>query len=280
MVGRAKALGGIMERLGHDRILRVMAMTRFHFIAGLPGAGGPLLAGILRQNPRFLVGQDGRAEAVFRALAPLFDRTGKLGGMLDAGQRAAILRGVVDGIYNERPLEAVVFDLHHGWLMQLDRLAALFPLSRVLVPIRNPAMIVEAMLRAEGAAQEDAEARAEAIMAPDGPLGGALGVLRNALMSRHSERLLLVDQDRLMENPTEAMGIVAHFLREEAYEYDFSEVSVVDTDLGETMPTLVEVAPQVATPLLSLRKHQKLSGRAFWRNLRRTNATMMLRHAP
>lgn len=270
-----------MEYIARDRILKVMAMTRFHFVAGLPLAGGDLLCGLLSQNPRFMIGQDGRALSVFSTFGPLLDETGAMGGMLDPGQRAAIMRGVLDGIYNDRPLESVIFDLNHSWLTQMDRLAQLYPLSRFLVPVRNPAMMAEHWLARLDASAGDHEALIAQAFGADGQFGSALDVLRNALHGRHSERMLLVDQDRLLENPTEAMRIIYHFLREEEFEHDFDAVTVFNSDLGGGLdPEIYEVSPEEPAHLLTPREAQKLSGKAFWRNVRRTNATMMLRHAP
>lgn len=258
-----------------------MAMTRFHFVAGLPMSGGDLLCGILSQNPRFVVGQNGRAQTVFGTFGPLLDESGPMGGMLDPGQRAAIMRGVLDGIYNERPLESVIFDLNHSWLTQMDRLAQLYPLSRFLVPVRNPAMIAEAWLSRLDAPTSEHAALCEQAFASDGQFGRALDVLRNALHARHSERMLLVDEDRLRENPTEAMRIIYHFLREEEFGHEFDAVTVRESDLGGGGdPVIRSVEPQDPAHLLSPRAAQRLSGVAFWRNVRRSNATMMLRHAP
>lgn len=266
--GRQGMIAGSVENSGRFRTL-----TRYHFIAGLPRAGLALLAALLDQNPRFLAGTDSPAASLFADLLERYSDGGVCAGLLEEDQGLALLRAALDSVYQARPQGAVVFDANPAWLAHIDALVRLYPLSRFIICVRNPAAIVNSFALADGiAATGPALADyADRLVDEDGLIGQQLMALRDALSSRHAERMLVLDYDRLADDPDEVLDVLYDFLREPTFAHD---VYNIELD-GEAGP----VQRSGNLSILPTRMILQLSGRAFWRNLKRTQATMLLGRA-
>jgi sulfotransferase len=257
-----------MEFLSRDKILKVMSLTRYHFVAGLPRSGAEEITTILSQNPRFVIRADGKAQTVFREMLYQMTDEASVGQMLDDDQRRALLRSVMDAVYHARPLDSVIFDVDTAWLQMPEVLIELYPLSRFIVPVRNPAHIVNDICISTHTAPEDFEIAAASILSDTGEIGAPLAALRTLLTGPNSERVILVDYDRLISDPDEAIEILYDFVREPACNHEFAGIlEEPDLDMDDEGK-----APLVLPTKIS----QRLSGKAFWRNLKKTDATMML----
>jgi len=229
-----------------------------------------LLTALLRQNPRFVTDSDGPAQAVFADLVARYAQGGPMADLLKDDQKIALWRNVIGAVHHRRAANTVVFDNNVDWLPYVDLLVRLYPLSRFILCVRNPAFIantleIERDTTVEG--PQDTET-IEALMGADGPVGRPIADLREALSSRHAERMFVLDYDRLADDPDEVLDVLYDFLREPGFSHDFNNIGS-DDFVG---PVRRSTTPMVLTTRTILR----LSGRAFWRNLRRTSATMML----
>lgn len=260
---------------GHrsETVTRNRALARYCFISGLPRSGMHVLVALLKQNPAFVARADSPAETVFRALSERFAAGQAASEGLTEPERLALLRGGVDAIYHDRPLGSTVADANRAWLGHITTLARLYPLSRFIVCLRNPAHIVNSLAVDDGAAEGDnslSDLIGE-VMAPTGMVGAEIEALRSALSSSEAERVFLLDYDRLADDPEDVMDVLYDFLRMDPFEHDFGAVTL----WGADVPVRRSDKPNV----LSTRTLLQLSGRAFWRNLKRTEATMLLGRA-
>lgn len=256
---------------GNTSDIRVLA--RYHFLAGLPRSGVSVLASLLNQNPRFHVGKGGPAQQLLENARNRMFPGGPEADLLDDAQKIALLRGIMAAVYHDRRPDSVVFDAHPLWLEQMDLLVSLYPLCRFIVCVRNPAWIVNSMMSGNPDLEQSGPAQIRFIkdqISAGGDVGQAMNRLRRALSSRHSERMLLIDYDRLTEDPELTMEVIYDFLREPEFRHDFSDISGFDENISG--PVIRSARPTV----LSARSVLQLSGRAFWRNLRNTSATMLL----
>lgn len=251
---------------------KVSVLTRFHFICGLPRSGSGILSALLNQNPRFEATSLGPAQPVFADLVTRYADGGDMADLLDDTQKIALWRNAINAIYHRRLVGGVVFDHNPDWLPYVDLLIRLYPLSRFILCVRNPAAIVNAyeFARTEGDENDQGQA-IETLMAPDGEIGAQIQALREALSSRHAERMLVIDYDRLTDDPEDVMDVLYDFLREPEFSHDFQDIGPV-AKTGFSGPVERSTTPMILTTRTIL----QLSGRAFWRNLRRTSATMML----
>ncbi len=251
----------------------LISVQRFHFICGLPRSGEKVLAALLNQNPRFSAVSDSAAQPVFADLVTRFADGGEKSDLLDDAQKIALWRSAIGAVHSGRHLHSVLFEHNPDWLPYIDLLVRLYPLSRFLICVRNPAAIANAYeLHREGGEDDESQAAAIAdLMDEDGEVGSQIAALRAALSSRHAERILVIDYDRLADDPEDVMNVVYDFLREPEFEHDYADLG---TPEGHDVSGPVE---RSNTPMiLNTRTILQLSGRAFWRNLKRTSATMML----
>ncbi|NOX40311.1 MAG: sulfotransferase [Alphaproteobacteria bacterium] len=264
-----------MRRHSIENTPNIRSLAKFHFIAGLPRSGVSLLTALLNQNPRFMAGDNDTAEVTLtKIVESLADSRSGL-ELLDQAQKIALLRGVLDAVYHDRPLGSVVFDANRNWLAHTDQLVALFPLARFIICVRNPASIVNS-IELSGPLNGDEQSLAKSatkLMGIKGEIGREIDQLRMALSGQHTERMFVLDYDRLTDDPEEVMDALYDFLREPEFAHDFE-------NLGGRTAGLSGPVHRAQRPLvLPTRLILQLSGAAFWRNLKRTSATMMLGRA-
>ena len=115
-----------------------------HFISGLPRSGSTLLAGILRQNPKFQASISGPLAEIFTgAFRTMSLSEGSL--FVADEQRRRVLTSIVGAYYAHAADRNVVFDTNRGWCSMLPAITQLFPKSRVICCIRNPAWILDSV---------------------------------------------------------------------------------------------------------------------------------------
>src|SRR5271169_5776235 len=108
-----------------------------HFIASLPRSGSTLLAGILRQNPRFHAGMTGPVGSMYMALESTMSRRNETAIFIDDQQRRAVLSGLFNSYYANIHTERVVFDTNRAWCTKLPALTQLFPSARIICCVRD-----------------------------------------------------------------------------------------------------------------------------------------------
>ena len=260
-----------MQLASTDHILKVVSMTRFHFVAGLPKAGARRLCAVLAQNPKFTVSSDSPAEQVFTLLNAASENSRlPLHGAGETTQ-AALLRGALDAVHHDRPMNAVVFDNNPDWLAHIEQLAGLFPLSRFLILVRDPARIAADMAEESGGAQ-----RPSALMAKQGPIGAPIELLRGVLKSEAAKRICVVDYDRLLSDPNHVFDAIYGFLGETGFDHDFRGLPEVTAEpLAEAMRPM----RKVVGPNQSGAHRDTSSNVPVWRRSQNSAATMILPEA-
>lgn len=257
-----------MELLSGENILKVMSVTRFHFIAGMPTAGADQLAMILAQNPTFIARTDSPAEDIFTDMLERFETPGSGMQGLDPECRSALLRASLDAVHNKRPLESVVFDNNAHWMARLDQMAALFPLSRFIFMVRDPATIAADLANDSGNARPPAE-----LLAEDGAIGGPLQHVHSALNGAHAERVLLIDHARLTSEPQHVLNVLYRFLREPEFSHDLRSLDMAQ----DALPKPLRGQKRVVSVTEPTRKRRDLDAHIpVWRRTPRTEATMLL----
>lgn len=249
-----------MELLGKEKTLKVMSVTRYHFIAGLPCAGAELLTDLLAQNQRVCATTHSAAANVMAELEAQFQNTASAFSTLDGGCRTAMMRAGLDAVHHARPLDAAIFDNNPAWMAQTFALSKLFPLSRFIFMVRDPAAIVETL----GADS----AKAEALMGDDGAIGAPLRLLSQILAGPNADRVLLIDYDRLMADPEGVMGLLYRFLRLPGYAHDMSILGA----RAAPVPKRRTIALGRPVGYLGRVRHR----RPVWFRMRASEATMVL----
>ena len=118
-----------------------------HFISGLPRSGSTLLAGILRQNPKFHAGMSSPVGALFNQLLNAMGATHEHAIFIEEEQRQDVLRGLFDSYYRKIHPEKLVFDTNRLWCSRMAALASLFPESKVIACVRDPIWVIDSFER-------------------------------------------------------------------------------------------------------------------------------------
>lgn len=233
-----------------------MSQLKIHFISGLPRSGSTLLAAILRQNPRFYA----RIES---PVAPLFANalrimsTSESAVMVSESQRREVLHSLVKSYYLEISGSKVIFDTNRHWCALMPAIASLFPKSRVIACLRNPAWILDSLERLVqqnplltpkifGNEAGTVFNRVESLMR-NHLVAPALNALRQAWYGEYADRLIALRYNSLTESPSEIMMRLYSLLEEEQFPHDFEhleyEESEFDARLG--MPGMHRVGTRV-----------------------------------
>ena len=211
----------------------------YHFIAGMPRSGSTLLAGILRQNPRFHAAMSSPVAGLINGALEQMGAGGESAAFFDEIKRKAICRAMLDAYYADNAAP-VVFDTNRQWTARMHQLAGLAPDFRMICCVRNPAWVMdsfEAIHRRNPfdysrmyspATRQTVYSRCEQLISADGVVGGAWTALKEAYYGDFSERLLLVDYELLSRHPARTMQLVYQFLGEAEFAHDFDNVEYTE----------------------------------------------------
>jgi sulfotransferase len=261
------------------------ALPKLHFISGLPRSGSTLLAGILRQNPRFHAAMTGPVGTLFGVMLNAMGAGNETALFLDEGQKQAILRSLFEAYYRPQAGRGVVFDTNRAWCARLPALLSLYPEAKVLCCVRDVAWVMDSIERlvrknafepsrlfASPEERATAFSRVEALAHRDRLVGFAWSALKEAYYGEHSGSLLLLEYDILCQRPREVMRLVYDFLGEPPHEHDFDNVEYAEPEFDAQLatPGLHTVRTKVAfTPRRSVLPpdlFEKYAGLAFWRD--------------
>lgn len=221
---------------------------KIHFISGLPRSGSTLLSAILRQNPRIHAGMTSPVGPVFNACLTAMGAENEFSVFFKEEQKRDILHGVFDGFYRHVEATGLVFDTNRMWTSRAAAVRKLFPDSKMICCVRNPAWVmdsVERLIRKNAFdvsriftnAQERSTVytRADALLNPHRMIGFAWSALKEAYYSEDSDMLLLVDYDLLASRPAEVMPLIYKFIGEEPFEHDFDDVEYEAEDFDSQL---------------------------------------------
>ncbi len=243
--------------MGHmDQPNRAGAGLKIHFISGLPRSGSTLLSAILRQNPRVHAGIQSSVSEIFSNALRIMSSSESALFISDA-QRRRILRSIVSEYYADLASDMVIFDSSRNWCSVLPALASLFPDSRVICCVRNPAWILDSV---ERLVQRNAFLASKMFghevgtvfnrvdaMTKSAFLGPSLNALRQAWFGEYANRLIALRYDSLVEIPGEIMNQLYELLGLERFAHDFEHVEYEEAEFDARlgMPGLHRVQARV-----------------------------------
>jgi sulfotransferase len=257
-----------------------------HFISGLPRAGTTLLAGILRQNPKFHAGMSSPVGPLFNQLLNAMGAGSEFSVFIDEEQRQDVLRGVFDGYYRKIHLQKVVFDTNRLWCSRLAALSKLFPDSKVIACVRDPIWVLDSFERLirknallvsrmfPGEANATVFTRVDHLTGKLGTVGFAWNALQEAFYGDHARgRLIVIDYEALTREPEATISRLYELLSLPPFEHDFNNVSYegggeFDQMLGvpglHTLGQKVEFTQR--RTILPPELVRRFANQCFWRN--------------
>ncbi|HEX5056967.1 MAG TPA: sulfotransferase [Gammaproteobacteria bacterium] len=266
---------------------------KLHFISGLPRSGSTLLAGILRQNPRFHAAMSSPIAGLINGALEQMGAGGEFYTFFNEDKRKGICRALFDAYYADQTGREVIFDTNRLWTARLHQLVELYDDFKVICCVRNPAWIMDSfevihrknpfdysrMFNAGG--RQTVYSRCETLINAGGAVGGAWTALKEAYYGEYSNRLLLVDYDLLTQHPAKTLQLLYQFIQEPAFDHDFGAVeyeeSEFDNKLGvkglHTVRRKVEFKPRrTILPPDLFAKYQEMD---FWQDNAGTSANII-----
>jgi sulfotransferase len=255
-----------------------------HFISGLPRSGSTLLAGILRQNPRFHAAMTSPVGAMYMALEPAMSRRNETAVFINDTQRRDILRGVFQNYYKAIEGEKLVFDTNRIWCAKLPALMQLFPQARIICCVRNLAWIMDSIERLVRKNAFELSGmfgfepgntvftRLNRIAMSDGMVGFALDALKEGFFGEQGSRMVLVEYEALARAPQSTLRHLYTVLDEPYFEHDFDHVEYdADAfDLALGAPGLHTIRSQVSwidrQSVLPPELFRRFENDMFWRH--------------
>ncbi len=238
---------------------------KLHFISGFPRSGSTLLSALLRQNPRFAAGMTTPVSQIFTAVLSAMSNRNEFSVFLNEAQKLRQLRGVFEAYYAEYPGRAVAFDTSRLWCSKLPTLMRLFPQSRIICCVRNPAIFG---FEAGGTVYS----RSDGLLRGDGMVGFARNAVREAFYGEQADRLIMLQYESLTADPAAAMALLYDLLGEPHFAHDFENIAFdepeFDTRLGT--PGLHQVASRVQATqratILPPDLFARCEAETFWRD--------------
>jgi sulfotransferase len=261
----------------------VRALSRYHFISGLPRSGSTLLAAILRQNPRFRAGMTSPVGSLVQGVVAQVSAGSEFGAMVGRDMRQRLLKGLFESYYADERDAAVIFDTNRTWCAKMGTIHDIFPQAKVIACVRNVAWVmdsIERLYRANpyentrlfggNAGRSTVYSRCEGLAQHDQLVGFAWSALREAFYGEHASSLLVLDYELLAQAPHKVIPLVYDFIGEPHFEHDFENVEydAPEFDLPLGTPGLHKVRPKVELkdrrPIIPPDLFEKYSQLSFW----------------
>ncbi len=220
--------------------------TKLHFISGLPRSGSTLLAGILRQNPRFHAAMSSPVAGLVNGALEQMGAGSESYSFFDEQKRKRICKALLDAYYADKD-QPVIFDTNRHWTARLHQLIELVDDFKVICCVRNPAWIMDSfeMIYRKNpfdysrmfntASRQTVYSRCERLINAGGSVGSAWTALKEAYYGEFSDRLLLVDYDLLTQHPARTMELIYRFIDEPQFDHDFNNVDYAENEFDQNL---------------------------------------------
>lgn len=266
-------------------------MNKVHFISGLPRSGSTLLAGILRQNPRFYAAISSPVAALMQSCLEQTGAGSEFYPLFNSERRKRLCHAQFDAYYYDKAEFDIIVDTNRHWTARLHQLVELFDDFKVICCVRNPAWVMdsfECIYRKNPfdysrmftpANRLTIYTRCESLINAAGAVGSAWTALKEAYYGEYSSKLLLVDYDILTQYPQRTMQLLYQFLNEPEHQHDFDNVEYEEGEFDQalgvkdlhTVKRKVEHKPR--RTVLPPELFAKYSEMAFWEDTSGTEAS-------
>lgn len=221
--------------------------TKFHFISGLPRSGSTLLAGILKQNPRYHAAMSSPVAGLVNGMLEQTGAGSEFYTFFNEEKRKRMCKALFDAYYADKTHCDIVFDTNRLWTARLHQLVELFDDFRMVCCVRNPAWIMDSFevihrknpfdysRMFNAGSRQTVYSRCETMISTGGPVGSAWTALKEAYYGEYSDRLLLVDYDLLTQHPAKTLSLIYKFIGEAEYDHDFNEVEYEDSEFDHKL---------------------------------------------
>jgi sulfotransferase len=263
-------------------------MQQIHFISGMPRSGSSMLSAILRQNPALHASITSPVALLYERLHQNMGAKSDYAEMLTEVKRENLLRGLFTNYYSDidRP---IVMDTNRHWCTRMAALAHLFPSSRVIACVRDPAWVLDSferihqrnpLLMSKMFTPEQSlttHTRVEAMAAVGGLVGFAYDATAEAYYGAYRGNLIVIDYDEFCAAPAAAIAAIYAALALPPFKHQFEDIGApcelgydaTQFDRRFGVPGLHSVKPKVERrerpTILPPELFKRFANKSFWR---------------
>ena len=213
-----------------------MSIKKIHYIAGLPRTGTTLLSSILNQNPNFHSGPNSYVLNIMNMIDSV--KNSEMHILNPNEKRINCIYNSIIYNYHRDEERPICFDKNRGWTGFIEKIKKYIDtnpkiicttrdikevLTSFIMLLRKnnyrESNFIDKNLNKENINDDD---RCLYLLGP-GIVGESIVNLINGLKN-HSENILLVDYDDLINNPKKSMEKIYDFLGEKYFEHDFNNI--------------------------------------------------------
>jgi sulfotransferase len=212
----------------------------YHFMAGLPRAGGTLLKSLLDQNPNIHANPVSPVMELMYYNEEYFKTSEQYNAYPKPDNAFRIVSSLIDHYYEERP-EPIIIDHCRAWPNNIERIKTFItPNPKIICSVRDVAEILTSFITMihrnsdqesfidrelrKGGFTVDDDNRCQFLMGPDGIVDQALWALAQAFVHHNTHHLLLVEYSDLVNTPDETMRRIYDFLELDYYQHDYGNI--------------------------------------------------------
>lgn len=259
-------------------------MKKIYFVAGLPRSGSTMIQCILRQNPAIHAEPVSSLATCFNSIYANWDNIEASKEYPNENAKRNVLKGILQN-YHESNEKPIVFDKDRMWISRIALLEAVLEQQvKILCPVRNPAEILASfeklrinnplnLLPAEmGADGATIAGRCLYYAGPNGPLGIAHAMIKDAITMGYLDRLLFIEYNRFCNSPRSQTKRIYEFFDLPSFDHDFEHIeqNEVYNNLGHGFPNLHKIKPKLdkttvnCVQYLGLNLFEQYNREIFW----------------
>ena len=261
-------------------------MKTLHFIAGLPRSGSTVIGNILKQNPSVHSESVSSLCTVFNSIFMNWDDVEANKEYPNEQAKRDVLESVLYGYYKSNS-KSIIFDKDRVWISRISLLEEILQRKiKMLICVRNPAEIIASFERIRRnnpikttltdytlSVKSTIASRAFFYASPEGSLGLAHSLLKDACFSGYLDRFLFVDYNKFCNSPRGQLQRIYDFFELPRFEHDLvniEQTEVYNSMLAERLPGLHKIKPKLikstinCVEYLGLDLYEQYNREIFW----------------
>jgi len=259
-------------------------MKKLYFVAGLPRSGSTFIQCLLRQNPQIHAEPVSSLAVCLNSIYSNWDGIEANREHPNENAKKNVLLGVLQN-YHQSIEKPIVFDKDRMWVRKIALLESLLgERVKILCPVRNPAEILASFekirknsplkplpvdLTAEGST---IAGRCLYYAGPNGPLGIAHAMIKDAIVMGYLDRLLFIDYNRFCSSPKSQTKRIYEFFDLPEFEHDYGNIAQEEiyNDSSHGFPNLHKIKNKLdkttvnCVEYLGLNLYEQYNREIFW----------------
>ena len=256
-------------------------MKNLYFVAGLPRSGSTLLINILKQNPNIFGSPVSSLCSIVNGVFTGWENIEANKEFPNDEAKKRVLKSILESYHDTD--KKIVFDKDRMWINKISLLEEVLQKEvKILCPVRNPAEILssfEKMRRRHPSkligpdnGVSTIASRCMYYSGPEGILGSAHALHKDAITYGYLDKLLFVDYNKLCSTPKMQIKRIYDFFELPKFNHDFNKIQQTEeyNDIVTGHVDLHKIRPQLekqttnCIEYLGLDLYEQYNREIFW----------------